>query len=129
MQVSIEGTIGAGKTSILMRLQKEMRIPVFLEDVHNWTLLSKFYKDNERWGFEFNTKVLLSMSKWKQNFFDSLHERSPLSCHNVFVQLQRQYKTMTDEECTRFDKLHDQYVGNRTRSYSKAPTAAAYGGA
>lgn len=105
MKISIEGNISSGKSSVLLELQKATRLPVFLEPIESWTLLGKFYEDPTRWGFTFNTEVIMSMFKWKNNSYDSLYERSPNSCRHVFTQLQYEQKQMTKEEIDMFDKL------------------------
>jgi deoxyadenosine/deoxycytidine kinase len=76
MKISIDGNIGCGKSSILERLCKDMRYPVFLEPVKDWTSwLHLFYKDPARWGLSFNIKVLLSFHDWKDNNYIAFYER------------------------------------------------------
>jgi deoxyadenosine/deoxycytidine kinase len=106
MKISIEGNISSGKSTVLSNLQKNTRIPVFLEAVNEWTLLKKFYQNIERWGFAFNMEVLLSMSEWKNNNYFALYERSPMSCRYVFVQNQFEQKQFSKEELTIFDKIY-----------------------
>ncbi len=109
MKISIEGNIASGKSTLVSRLQQTTRIPVFLEPVNNWTLLDKFYEDQTRWGFTFNTEVLLSMHKWKTNNYNSIYERSPNSCRFVFAQLMFDDGILTKEELVLFDKLFEGY--------------------
>ena len=45
----------------------------------------------------------MSMFKWKNNNYDSLYERSPLSCRHVFTQLQYESGYITNEELELFD--------------------------
>ncbi len=105
MKISIEGGISSGKSTLLLRLQEETRLPVFLEPIASWTMLENFYKEPSRWGFTFNLEVLLSMSKWRENSYDSLYERSPNSCRHIFTQLQFENGDMTAEELLLFDKV------------------------
>lgn len=109
MKVSIEGNIASGKSTLVNRLQQTTRVPVFLEPVNNWTLLDKFYEDQLRWGFTFNTEVLLSMNKWKNNDYNSIYERSPNSCRYVFTQLMFEDGILTREELDLFDKLFENF--------------------
>jgi len=109
MKISIEANISAGKTTLLTNIQQTTRIPVFLEPIHEWTLLDRFYSDTTRWGFAFNTEVLYSMSKWKNNNFLSIYERTPMSCRWVFTELQYQDGKMTKEELDLFDKLYKEF--------------------
>lgn len=107
MKISIEGNIGSGKSSVLARLCKETRIPVFLEPVDDWKdWLTLFYENPPRWGMSFNTNVLLSFNEWKNNKFLSLYERSPISNRYVFTQLQYQQGRMNELELSLFDKLY-----------------------
>ena len=109
MKISIEGNIASGKSTLSTKLQQSTRLPVFLEPVETWTLLNKFYEDIPRWGFTFNTEVLLSMSQWKNNKFNSIYERSPNSCRYVFTQLMHDDEILCDEELKLFDKLFDTF--------------------
>jgi len=109
MKVSVEGSISSGKSTLLARIQNETRLPVFLEPITSWTLLTKFYKDTDRWGFTFNIEVLLSMTKWKHNNYDSLYERSPASCRWVFTQMQYEKGGLSKEEIDIFDKLYETF--------------------
>ena len=68
-------------------------------------LMTKFYEDIKRFSFAFNTEVLLSMSKWKNNTYDSLYERSPNSCRWVFAQMQYEKGDICKEEIDLFDKF------------------------
>jgi deoxyadenosine/deoxycytidine kinase len=109
MKISIEGNISSGKSSVLLEIQKAIRLPVFLEPIESWTLLGKFYEDPSRWALAFNSEVLLSMYKFKDNNYDSLYERSPNSCRHVFTQLQYEQNQMTKEELGIFDKLYNTF--------------------
>lgn len=109
MKISIESNISGGKSTLLSRIQKNTRIPVFLEPVDSWTMISSFYEDRKRWGFTFNLEVLLSMATWKHNNFLSIYERSPLSCLEVFAQLQVDDGSMTKGEMDIFLRLYQQF--------------------
>lgn len=67
---SIEGNIGAGKTTILKIIGKSAKDVTFVEEpVSEWqnlggaNLLEKFYGDPDRWGFSFEFYVMLSKIK------------------------------------------------------------------
>lgn len=113
MKVSIESNIGGGKSTLLARIQKETRIPVFLEALPSWTMIDHFYQNPKRWGLTFNIEVLMSMMKWKYNEFLSLYERSPLSCLEVFTQLQADEGAMMKEEMDIFVKLYQHFGWNQ----------------
>ena len=109
MKITIEGNLASGKSTLVMRLQEWSRIPTFLEPVDKWTLLCKFYEDPKRWSFTFNTEVLISMSKWKNNDYQSIYERSPLSCRHVFTQLHVDSGVLNHEEITIFEKIYKEF--------------------
>lgn len=108
MKIAIEGNIGCGKSSILTRLVKELRVPVFLEPVDEWSQwLTAFYTNPSRWGMQFNTHVLLTFNRWKNNDFFSIYERSPVSNRHIFAQLQYEAGHMNDLELAMFQTLYD----------------------
>lgn len=108
MKISIDGPIGAGKSSLLSRLCKETRLPVFLEPVDDWKdWLSLFYSDPARWGMSFNINVLLTFNQWKNNDFLSFYERSPISNRYVFSELQHEQGRMNDLELSLFERVYD----------------------
>lgn len=89
MIVSLEGNIGAGKTSVLERLQAR-GYAVRPEPVDEWDdFLTKFYENPAEWALPFNLKVLHSFARIDFSVFDShiVVERSPSACRHVFGQL------------------------------------------
>lgn len=108
MKITIEGNIGSGKTSVLQKIFERKRIPIFLEPVDtDWKEgLSLFYSDPIRWGFTFNLAVLNSYAQYKDNKFKAIYERSPLTCRNVFAQLQYDNNSMSKYEFELFDDFY-----------------------
>lgn len=107
-KISIEGNIGCGKSTVISRLCKDTRLPIFLEPVDEWgEWLSLFYEDPSRWGLSFNLTVLMSFLKWKDNNFPAIYERSPLSNRRVFTQLQYEQGRMNNLELKLFDKIYN----------------------
>jgi len=49
--ITIEGTIGAGKTTLANMLAKEFNAKLILEEFENNPFLPKFYEDKARYGF------------------------------------------------------------------------------
>lgn len=110
MKIAIEANIGAGKTTIMQMLNKELRIPIFLEPVEEWKeLLELYYNNQDRWAFSLNTKVLLSFSKWKNNNYKALYERSSLSCKNVFAKLNLENGNINNAENILFNQLYEEF--------------------
>ncbi len=69
--ISIEGNIGAGKTTLVEGLKQMYPEWVFIDEpVGNWllykddisgkSLLELYYEDRKRWGYTFQTQVLLT---------------------------------------------------------------------
>lgn len=56
--IAIEGNIGAGKTSLAMRLASELEAVLILEEFAENPFLPKFYKDAERFAFPLELSFL-----------------------------------------------------------------------
>lgn len=109
MKICIEANIGSGKTTLMRSIHDKTRIPIFLEPVDEWSdWLNLFYKDPSRWGFTFNTNVLMTFNRWKQIDCPALYERSPMSCKEVFTELQRDAGFLSTPEYDLFNKLYKQ---------------------
>lgn len=105
MKIVIDGNIGSGKSTITSRICQELRLPMFLEPVDSWNeWLKLYYKDSARWGFSMNLNVLMSFSKWRNNNFLGIYERSPLSNRYVFTELQN----LNPLEKNLFEEVYDQ---------------------
>lgn len=108
MKISIEGNIGSGKSTVITRLCKEKRIPVFLEPVDEWKdWLTLFYADPARWGLAFNLHVLMTFNQWKNNDFLAVYERSPLSNRHVFTELGYEQGRLNKLELNLFESLYN----------------------
>lgn len=84
---TIDGNIGAGKSTILDYLHNHYRIPIDPEPVEKWQPhLEEMYRHN-RGAFEFQVRVWLDRC-WLQtrpNMAPILMERSPYFQSNVFI--------------------------------------------
>ena len=86
MRVSIEGSIGSGKTSVLESLRESFDVPVYTEPIDDWgELLDLFYNDKPRWCLPFSLKVLMGFRRVVPEI--AFIERSPLACKNVFTRM------------------------------------------
>ena len=115
-RISVDGLIGAGKSSVMHAVFSHLRIPFHLEPVSEWLdLLRLMYEDPARWATTFNVSVLLSMNDTiklsETNEATSklvAHERSPLSCRYVFAELQKDLGYITDAEMSIIERAFRQ---------------------
>ena len=120
---SIEGNIGAGKTTILKIIGKNFDDVTFVEEpVSQWqnlggdNLLEKFYKDPERWGFSFEfysmlskIKCLLKASESEKNIV--IIERSLLS-NKIFFDISKDINKLNDLEYGMLINTYNFYMQN-----------------
>lgn len=62
--IAIEGVIGAGKTSLAMRLAKTLDGDLVLEEFEENPFLEEFYQDPERYAFQ--TQIFFLLSRFRQ---------------------------------------------------------------
>ena len=107
-RIAIEGNIGAGKSSILDMLQRELpaNVPIFTEPIESWTpLLDLYYNDKMQYGFLFSLKVLLSF-RGAADAATAVVERSPQSCRHVFTQLLNENGCLTSIQWDLFQEFY-----------------------
>lgn len=117
---SIEGNIGAGKTTILKLIDKYFQDVEFVEEpVNEWqnlggmNLLQSFYEDPKRWGFSFEFFSMLSKIKALLKVAETdkpiiIIERSMLS-NKIFMDLTK--------ELGKLDKVEYQMLVNTYNFY------------
>ncbi|MCO5280300.1 MAG: deoxynucleoside kinase [Chitinophagales bacterium] len=62
--ISIEGSIGAGKTSLVQKLAKEYNANLLLEQFADNPFLAKFYEEPERYGF--SVELYFTAERYRQ---------------------------------------------------------------
>ena len=131
---SVEGNIGAGKTTFVERLQREWpEATVVLEPVGTWmsvkdgagkSLLDYFYADKARWSYTFQTCAFLTRIMDTEKVLDSLRgseskegkdvivitERSVLTDRYVFAAMLYKAGSMTDLEYDLYLRWYDRYA-------------------
>jgi deoxyadenosine/deoxycytidine kinase len=85
MRISIVGNIGSGKSTLLTKLQSDGKSVVF-EPVSQWTALSEFYKDQNKWALALQIQILDSFVNNPCNNYNVIVERSPWESLNIFAQ-------------------------------------------
>lgn len=108
MRISVEGNIGAGKSTVLCALATALPgVPIFPEPVDEWEeLLALFYASPAEWALPFSLKVLLSFCRASRET-RCVVERSPVSCRHVFSQLLYNEGTLNCQEWELFKEYHD----------------------
>lgn len=130
---TVEGNIGAGKTTFLERLRREWpEATIVLEPVGTWmsmkeadgtSLLDHFYADKKRWSYTFQTAAFLTRIMDTERILESvpptevrivITERSVLTDRYVFAAMLHASGDMTDLE-------YDLYLRWYTRFASHVP--------
>ena len=99
--ISIEGTIGVGKTSLAHLLSKELNAKLILEKFEDNPFLVGFYKDPKRYAFQAQLFFLLSRYKQQSEFHQTdMFSRSIVSDYmfmkdRIFAALNLDDKEMT----------------------------------
>jgi len=127
---SVEGNIGAGKTTFVERLQREWpEATVVLEPVGTWmsvkdkagkSLLDYFYEDKTRWSYTFQTCAFLTRMMDTERVLRSLEpssddvivitERSVLTDRHVFADMLVKGGSMTELEHDLYLRWYDRYA-------------------
>lgn len=111
-RISVEGNIGAGKSTALEHLQRQLhewdpRIRCIPEPVHEWEpVLREFYNDQSRYSFATALRVLHSYANDADAFKGHISERSAYTGKNVFSKLLWDQGLMQDME---WDIYNDYY--------------------
>jgi len=113
--ISIEGNIGSGKSTLLRKIQywakenKYSHIYFALEPVDDWnkirdnngeTILSKFYKDQEKYAFPFQMMAFITRYNKIQELIDEITENQKKS--NVLGPIEK--SIIITERCLYTDK-------------------------
>lgn len=107
--ISIEGNIGAGKTSLAQRLAAQFNARLILEQFEDNPFLPKFYRDPEKYAFPLELSFLASRFQQlkdqlpQQELFTSLTV-SDYVIYKSFIFAQR---TIRDDELMLFKRLFD----------------------
>jgi thymidylate kinase len=131
--ISVEGNIGAGKSTFLERLQREWPdVTVVMEPVGMWmsvkdssgkSLLDYFYEDKQRWSYTFQTCAFLTRMIDTENVLASVSsakpdgkpvviitERSVLTDRYVFADMLRKDGAMNELEYDLYCRWFDRYA-------------------
>ncbi|CCV02351.1 Thymidine kinase [Invertebrate iridescent virus 30] len=109
--ITIDGAIGAGKSSLISQLKDDFTC--FQEPVEEWSLLQNFYENMPEFAAPFQYQVLFSFHKLYSTFKNVqdkvILERCPWSSKNIFTQLLVESGHISQEEyqlyCNFYNKI------------------------
>lgn len=122
MIVSLEGNIGAGKTTFLTALAEQYpEYQIVLEPIEEWTkkygessILELFYADKARWAFTFQVCAIQTLvAAVKQVSAEKtivITERSALTSRYVFAQMLKDAGFITELEWSLYLRIFDEYA-------------------
>ena len=106
--VSIEGNVGAGKSTLLDWFAGDKEVEILKEPVGLWesvadnNLLHMKYVDSQRWEFTFqiyaDSTRILQLRDSQANDKVRLQERSLLTAHKIFCEIQKEAGAMSAVE-------------------------------
>lgn len=105
---TLDGLIGAGKSTILEYLHIHYNVPIDLEPVNKWVpYLEKMYKENTG-VFEFQTRVWLDRC-WIQpkKHVNIIIERSPYFQKHVFIEVSKINKKIDENQTEILNEMYD----------------------
>jgi deoxyadenosine/deoxycytidine kinase len=105
--ISIEGNIGAGKTTLATRISQEFNTRLILEQFEDNSFLPKFYEDQARYAFPLELSFLadrFQQLKTKLSAIDLFH---PVTIADYFIlkSLIFAKKTLSGEEFNLYSRL------------------------
>ena len=106
---TIDGSIGAGKSSVLEYLNKTYNVPVIVEPINKWQpYLDDLYGNMESSAFNFQTRVWLDRC-WIDPLTTNtvVMERSPLFQENVFVKINCMNGRITTKQSDMLKEMYD----------------------
>ena len=104
--ISIEGLMGAGKSTVLRELQKR-GIRVIEESTWDWKYLDKFYGNRKKYALTLQIEILLSFLKYKFSNELMVVERSPQVSRSVFAKMLSSDGILSDEDMATYVDIYD----------------------
>ena len=105
--ISIEGNIGAGKTTLATRLAEEFNARLILEQFEDNSFFPKFYEDPDRYAFPLEISFLSDRYQQLKNQLSSHDMFHPLTIADYFIHKSLIFarKTLNDQEFTLYSRL------------------------
>lgn len=104
--VTIEGVIGAGKTSLASLLARNLGARLVLEEVEENPFLSNFYQDRRAYAFQTQVFFLLSRYRQQQTTFQTdLFSQTTISDYLFAKDKIFAYLNLDDDEIALYERL------------------------
>lgn len=107
--ITIDGLIGAGKSTLMVQLWDMFNIEIKVEPIENWKpFLERIYKYNDSF-YEFQIQIWKDVCCFENPFEkDIILERSPFFIRNTFLKTLFENDKITTEQYEHILNLHDQ---------------------
>lgn len=110
--ITIGGTIGCGKTTVLTRINLLKKFVVRFEPIEKWgSWLDMFYVNPEKHAFPFQMKVLREFS-YEKTDGNTITERSPLDSMHIFAKVLVDTNKLTHMEYNLFGECVETFGWN-----------------
>lgn len=105
--IAIEGTIGAGKTSLATMLSERLNARLILEQFEDNDFLPKFYRDPSKYAFPLELSFLASRFQQLKNELSVTDLFRPLTISDYFITKSLIFarKTLADDEYALYARL------------------------
>jgi len=105
--IAIEGTIGAGKTSLATMLSERLNARLILEQFEDNDFLPKFYRDPSKYAFPLELSFLASRFQQLKNELSVTDIFRPLTISDYFITKSLIFarKTLADDEYALYARL------------------------
>ncbi len=107
--VAVEGSIGAGKTTLVEMISKEMDAEPIYERFADNPFLAKFYKDPEHYAFPLEMTFLMDRYQQLKSFLSTRNMFADFTIGDYFIDkcLLFSKNNLTDDEFFLFKKVFD----------------------
>lgn len=109
-QMSVEGLLGAGKSTLFMTVQERLTVPCLAEPVEDWRMLDDFYRDPAQHTFMLQAEILTSLKRWERHT-SYVSERCAATSIQVFSKIHLDLGNLTQREFDGLQFYQEQHLG------------------
>jgi len=105
--ITIEGNIGAGKTSLAKKIAEQFNAKLILEEFEDNSFLPKFYKDPEKYAFPLEMSFLVKRYQQMKNQLTNQDLFKAFTISDYFINKSIIFarKTLQDDEFSLYSKI------------------------